>query len=75
MKAFVLDYIGDREVTFMMILDNAMYFRHGEVLRRDDEQRDTLAKDVSGILKEYEDNGAVSRNEYNFYYRKDLRDA
>lgn len=75
MKAFVLNYIGDREVTFMMILDNAMYFRHGEVLRRDDEQRDTLAKDVSGILREYEEQGIVVRNEHNFYYRKDLRCA
>lgn len=75
MKAFVLDYIGDREVTFMMILDNAMYFRHGEVLRHGDAQRDDLAKELSGILQEHETQGSVSRNEHNFYYRKDLRCA
>jgi len=75
MKDFVLDYIGDREVTFMMILDNAMYFRHGEALRYCDIRRDELAKELSGVLQEHETSGMVSRNEYNFYYRKDLRDV
>jgi len=75
MKAFVLEYIGNREVTFMMILDNAMYFRHGETLRRDKAKRDSLAKELCAVLTELESTGEVVKNQHNFYYRKDLHDV
>jgi hypothetical protein len=74
MEQFVLDYVGDREVSFMMILDNAYYFRYQVHRIPYDKTRERLQRDVKEILDRHVNQGVLAQNEYNFYYRKDLCD-
>ena len=73
MKKFILDYIGNRSVSFIMILDNAYHHRYGSTHNHREDRKSELSVEVSGILEECQKEGTVGVNEYNFFYRKDLQ--
>ena len=72
MKDFILGYIGNRKVSFMMILDNAFYHRYGRTDIHQDRHRGTLSLEITQIINDCVEDRLVGIDEYNFFYRKDL---
>ena len=69
MKDFVLEYVGNREVTFMMILDNTFFFIYGDIQLPYDDRRWALATELMTLLVELQENGVLELNSHNFYYK------
>lgn len=69
LNTFVIDYIGDRSVSFMMILDSVMYRYYGKMLMNDVPLRSTVTERIQDILRDYMESGVVVKDRYNFYTR------
>lgn len=67
-EEFVLNYIGDREVSFMTILDNHMVRRFGNTTLYDS-NRDIEASVLKSMLTDMVINGILEQNEFRFYRR------
>lgn len=69
LNTFIIDYIGNRSVSFMLILDNVMYRYYGKKIMNDVVLRATTTERIQDILCGYMESGVVVKDNYNFYTR------